>query len=63
MVVSLILSLAIVFQVYGRLNPEVARTPQMGWNSWNCFAGDISEEKIKEIADVWIDLGLDKAGY
>lgn len=27
-----------------------ALTPPMGWNSWNCFQGDINETRIKEIA-------------
>ena len=27
----------------------LAQTPPMGWRSWNCFLGDISEAKIKYV--------------
>lgn len=37
--------------------------PHMGWNSWNTFGTDISENLIKETADKIIELGLDKVGY
>lgn len=41
----------------------LAKTPPMGWNSWNTFGWNISEELIKEIADAWLDQGLLDAGY
>jgi hypothetical protein len=37
---------------------ELARTPPMGWNSWNAFRGDIDEAKIKVIADAMVESGL-----
>ncbi len=46
-----------------KLNKELYRTPQMGWNSWNHFDMDISEEVIREIADSIKRLQLDKFGY
>ncbi len=42
---------------------ELARTPQMGWNSWNKFSGNINEELIKEVADAMVSTGLRDAGY
>lgn len=42
---------------------ELAKTPQMGWNSWNKFACDINEELIREIADAMIEKGIADAGY
>jgi alpha-galactosidase len=42
---------------------ELAKTPQMGWNSWNTFACDIDENMIKEMADVMVSSGLTAAGY
>ncbi|CAM9340519.1 unnamed protein product [Ectocarpus fasciculatus] len=45
------------------LENGLARTPQMGWNSWNHFACDISEDLIKETADALVDSGLSKLGY
>jgi len=42
---------------------ELARTPPMGWNSWNAFKGDIDEQKIREIADAMVKSGMRDAGY
>lgn len=42
---------------------NLALTPQMGWNSWNTFATDISEQMIMEIADAMVSTGLKDAGY
>ena len=33
------------------LDNGVGRTPQMGWNSWNKFACNISESLIRQTAD------------
>ena len=41
----------------------LARTPPMGWNSWNKFACNVSEQLIKEIADAMVASGMKKAGY
>jgi alpha-galactosidase len=41
----------------------LARTPPMGWNSWNKFACNVSEQLIKEIADAMVASGVKKAGY
>ena len=45
------------------LDNGLARTPPMGWNSWNCFAHNIDENKIKEVADAMVSTGLKDAGY
>jgi len=42
---------------------ELARTPPMGWNSWNAFHGDINEQKIRGIADAMVESGMHDAGY
>lgn len=41
----------------------LSQTPPMGWNSWNTFATDISDELIRQTADAMHDLGLYDAGY
>lgn len=41
----------------------IAKKPPMGWNSWNTFGQDISEQLIKEIADVMTEQGYQEAGY
>ncbi len=35
----------------------------MGWNSWNSFGWNISEELIKTTADLFVESGLKDAGY
>ena len=41
----------------------LAPTPPMGWNSWNTFGADISEDLIRETADAFVTEGLKDAGY
>ena len=41
----------------------LAKTPPMGWNSWNKFACDVSEKLIKEIADAMVYSGMQAAGF
>ena len=48
------LLLTLVSCFVARLSRELAKTPQMGWNSWNAFAGSINEQLIKDTADAWI---------
>ena len=45
------------------LNNGIGLTPQMGWNSWNKYACNITEGLIKQTTDKIIALGLDKLGY
>jgi alpha-galactosidase len=42
---------------------KIALTPPMGWNSWNCFASAVSEEKIKAAADALVKSGLINHGW
>lgn len=42
---------------------QLARTPPMGWNSWNKFACNVSEELIRETADAMATNGMKDAGY
>jgi alpha-galactosidase len=44
--------------------PELAKSPPMGWNSWN-FHGkkDISEKVVQETIDAMVTSGLRDAGY
>ena len=39
------------------------RLPAMGWNSWNPFGSNNTEELTKAMADKIVELGLDKLGY
>ena len=42
---------------------ELAKTPPMGWNSWNKFQCNVSERLIRETADAMAATGMKDAGY
>ncbi|MGI4886195.1 MAG: glycoside hydrolase family 27 protein [Janthinobacterium lividum] len=42
---------------------QLAQTPPMGWNSWNKFACDVDEQKIRGVADAMAANGMKAAGY
>lgn len=42
---------------------RIALTPPMGWNSWNCFAGEVSADKIRRAADAMVKSGLVDHGW
>ena len=41
----------------------LAKTPPMGWNSWNKFGCKVSEDLIKTVADAMASNGMKDAGY
>jgi alpha-galactosidase len=41
----------------------LARTPPMGWNSWNKFAGRVDDATVRSIADAMASNGMKEAGY
>ncbi len=41
----------------------VAHTPPMGWNSWNFFAGRVTDKDIRDAADQLVATGMKDAGY
>jgi alpha-galactosidase len=49
--------------VAGGSYPQLAKTPPMGWNSWNKFACDVREQLIRETADAMVSSGMLAAGY
>lgn len=42
---------------------QLALTPPMGWNSWNRFGCDVSEQLIREVADAVVASGMKDVGY
>ena len=42
---------------------NVAATPPMGWNSWNFFAGKVTDKDIRDTADLLVSTGMRDAGY
>jgi len=45
------------------LDNGVARTPPMGWNTWNTFGCNINETLIRQMADAIVNQGLRDLGY
>ena len=41
----------------------LARTPPMGWNSWNKFAGRVDDAAVRGMADAMVLSGMRDAGY
>jgi len=42
---------------------SLAQTPPMGWNSWNKFGCNVSEDLIKSVADAIASNGMKEVGY
>ena len=42
---------------------NLALTPPMGWNTWNKFGCNVSEELIRGAADSMVKSGMKDAGY
>ncbi|MBM4154285.1 MAG: alpha-galactosidase [Lentisphaerae bacterium] len=42
---------------------RLALTPPMGWNSWNCFAGAVTQERIAGAAEAMVRSGLARHGW
>ena len=43
--------------------PVLARTPPMGWSSWNHFACSVSDSIVRAQADALVTTGMEAAGY
>jgi alpha-galactosidase len=41
----------------------LAKTPPMGWNSWNKFAGKVDDAAVRGMADAMVSTGMKDAGY
>jgi alpha-galactosidase len=63
--VLLILMVLFVAPVFGHaLDNGLAKTPPMGWNSWNKYAcKGINEKVVRETADAMASNGMKDAGY
>src|SRR5271154_5440721 len=65
----LCLALLLFFEILFYLPPAqalengLALTPPMGWNSWNRFGCNVSEDLVKSAADSLVSSGMKDAGY
>ena len=55
---ALLLSVAPAFS-----QSTLAATPPMGWNSWNHFAGHVTDADVRTAADELVSTGMRDAGY
>src|ERR1044072_4969420 len=63
LIVASLLLVAFCFTDVRAHDNGLAKTPPMGWNSWNKFACNVSEKLIKEMADAMVTSGMRDAGY
>jgi alpha-galactosidase len=47
----------------GIVATKLATTPPMGWNSWNHFGKNVTENDVKSAADALVSTGMRDAGY
>ena len=64
-VTAMLVLLIITLPLFGQesVSAKLALTPPMGWNSWNKFACNVSEDMIREMADAMVKSGMKDAGY
>jgi alpha-galactosidase len=58
----LILLIYLIFSQWLFAN-DLAKTPPMGWNSWNYFGYDINDSLIRGTIDAMVSSGMRDAGY
>lgn len=62
--IVLLLAVTIFGAANAQVRRELAKTPPMGWNSWNFFGKqDINEKIVREVIDAMVSTGLRDAGY
>jgi alpha-galactosidase len=52
-----------VFAQQAPVSAGLALTPPMGWNTWNKFACNVSDELVRGMADAMVKSGMKDAGY
>jgi len=43
--------------------PKIAATPPMGWNSWNWFAEKVTDQDVRQAADLLASFDMRDAGH
>jgi alpha-galactosidase len=61
--ITLFMIFFICITTYAQKFDGLAKTPPMGWNSWNKFTCNVSEKLIREAADAMVSSGMKDAGY
>jgi alpha-galactosidase len=58
-----VLLLAALLAPSALMAQTLAATPPMGWNSWNLFAGRVTDKDVRAAADAMVTSGMKDAGY
>ena len=58
-----VLSLLVAPALLAAQDKPLASTPPMGWNSWNKFGCNVSEDLVRQMADAMVKSGMKDAGY
>ena len=45
------------------VGPQIALTPPLGWNSWNCYAETVDQQKVMDTARAMVSQGLKNHGW
>jgi alpha-galactosidase len=61
--ILLIVLLFSSISIYCQKFEGLAKTPPMGWNSWNKFACNVDEKLIRQTADAIVSSGMKEVGY
>jgi alpha-galactosidase len=61
--INLVLALLCLGPSAALAGDGLAKTPPMGWNSWNKFSCNVSEKLIRGAADALVSSGMKAAGY
>jgi alpha-galactosidase len=61
--VLIVMALFLLNIANGQKFEQLAKTPPMGWNSWNKFGCNVSETLIMGMADAMASSGMKDAGY
>lgn len=54
---------AAIFAQPSPVSSGLALTPPMGWNTWNKFACNVSDQLVRGMADAMVKSGMKDAGY
>jgi len=63
MVFVLLAAVEILFAQESPVSKGLALTPPMGWNTWNKFACNVSDDLVRGMADAMVKSGMKDAGY
>ncbi|WP_308365664.1 MULTISPECIES: hypothetical protein [unclassified Microbulbifer] len=61
--IGLLATVAVASTSHAQKFDQLAKTPQLGWNSWNTFGCNVNEQMIRDMADAMVSSGMEAAGY